>query len=94
MCHLQLYDDGPGFDFVHLQESEALGAGEPFFRLVVLELEEDGCTCGVRADRVSTDGAGRRERTKSSLPDGDVAVALAPASWHRDGEAALRVTRF
>lgn len=53
MRHLQFYDNRPGFDFVHLHESEALGAGEPFFRLVVLEFEEDSCACGVRADRVS-----------------------------------------
>lgn len=41
----QLDDDGPRFDLVHLHEGETLCAGEPLLGFVVLEFEEDSCSC-------------------------------------------------
>lgn len=57
MRHLQFYDHRPGFDLIHLHESETLGTGEPFLRLVVLEFKEDSGTYGIETDRFSHRGA-------------------------------------
>ena len=42
--HLQFYYNWPRFNFIHLHESKTLGAGKPFFRLVVFEFKKNSCT--------------------------------------------------